>query len=147
MVLLRIKVPRGRTAPSASSKPEAEPVASMTTSNNRGCQSSRRIVRTPAFLIRASLSACFPSAVIFAPAGIALPATEIDLADDAFTNKLPRSLADRAGEFVAGHALEIHVAFENLQVGGANPGELNLDQGKSRVSARRAVGRVEGEFA
>ena len=45
MVLFRINVPRGRTALRASSRPDAEPVASTTMSNRRGCQSFNRAFR------------------------------------------------------------------------------------------------------
>ena len=216
MVLLRISVPRGRTALSASSNPEAEPVASTTTSNSRGCQSLSWIVRTPAFLIKASLSACLPSALIFAPvsrrawahkiaelavaehqhlvagieldlsenfesrgqrlgkyrffvadvfrnamkivdghrnqfgeravgvenphhgplrtmaaeiapASLASPAAEVDLANHAPADELGRPFNYRTDEFMAGHAFEAHVAFEDLQIGGANAGEVDFD--------------------
>src|SRR4029078_10843908 len=68
IVLLSTKVPRGRTALSASSKPDDEPVASMTISNRSGCQLSSSCVLTPTLSSNDSLSQCFPIALTFAPA-------------------------------------------------------------------------------
>jgi hypothetical protein len=68
-----------------------------------------------------------------------LPATEVDFTDDPFANKLGRTFDNRADELVARHAFETHVTVKNLQVGGADAGEVNLDQGVSRVGPRHAV--------
>src|ERR1041384_7465412 len=61
-------------------------------------------------------------------AGSTFAAPEIDLADDPFANQLVRSLFHRTDKLVARYARETHVAGKNLQIGGADTGEMNFDQ-------------------
>jgi hypothetical protein len=63
-----------------------------------------------------------PTIAIVAPA-----AGEVDFTDHALADELPRSFNDGADEFMSRDTLEIHVAFENLQIGGADAGEMNFD--------------------
>jgi hypothetical protein len=68
-----------------------------------------------------------------------LAADEIDLADDAPADEIAGTFANRTDELVARHAFETHVAFEDLQVGGTDAGEMNFNNGprKRRATASR----------
>jgi hypothetical protein len=61
-----------------------------------------------------------------APARITFSASKVDFADDTLAEKIARTFTDAADEFMAGNAFESHVAFENLQISGADTGEMNL---------------------
>ena len=54
-------------------------------------------------------------------------AAKIDLSDNPLADELLRSFNNAADEFVAGHARKPHVALEDLQICGADAGEVNLD--------------------
>jgi hypothetical protein len=62
-----------------------------------------------------------------APAGITLSTAKVNFADDALANEIAGAITDGADELVAGNTFEIHVAFEDLQIRGADAGEMNLD--------------------
>jgi hypothetical protein len=70
---------------------------------------------------------------------IAPAASEIDFTNHTPAQKFSRSVADLTDELMAGNALETHVASENLQIGGANTGEVNLDQRGPVVTPGRRV--------
>jgi hypothetical protein len=55
------------------------------------------------------------------------PAAEIDLTDDTLAEERPRPFAHAADEFMPRHAAKTHVAFKNLQVRGADAGEVNTN--------------------
>jgi hypothetical protein len=59
---------------------------------------------------------------------LAAPARKIDLSDDAPVLQLRRPFRHLADELVSGDTAKIHVAFENLQVGGADSGETDANQ-------------------
>ena len=63
-----------------------------------------------------------------APAVIATTASEIDFTDHSLAEPFPRTFNNRTDKLVTGHAGKTHVAFENLQIGGANPGKMNFYQ-------------------
>ena len=63
-----------------------------------------------------------------APAAVAAAATEIDFTDHPLAEPLPRTFNNRTDKLVTGHAGKTHVAFENLQIGGTNTGEMNFYQ-------------------
>jgi hypothetical protein len=54
-------------------------------------------------------------------------AAEVDFADNALVDELPRSFNDGADEFMSRHTLEMHVAFEDLEIGGADASEVDFD--------------------
>jgi hypothetical protein len=62
-----------------------------------------------------------------APARSAGAAAKVDLADDPFADEPRWSFDDAANELVTRHSLESHVAFENLQIGRTDAGEVNSD--------------------
>jgi hypothetical protein len=70
-------------------------------------------------------------------AKVAPPAGEVDFADHALIDEFLRSFNDGADEFMSGDTLETHVAFENLQIGGADASEMNFDQ-SSLIDAKSA---------
>ena len=70
---------------------------------------------------------------------LALPAGEVDLADNTLVDEFLRSVNDRADEFVSRDTLKAHVAFKNLQVGGANAGEVNPDESGLTVAKSGAT--------
>jgi hypothetical protein len=78
-----------------------------------------------------------------AVAVVAIAAGKIDFSDNSLGNERLRSFYDAAGEFMAGDARKIHVAFENLQIGGADAGQVNFHQGGLPAADRRRVGRFE----
>jgi hypothetical protein len=63
------------------------------------------------------------------PTGGALPAGVVDLADHPSAGELRRAVDDVADELVAGNPGEAHVAGQDLEVGGADPGETDTHDG------------------
>jgi hypothetical protein len=59
---------------------------------------------------------------------ITFSTAKVDLTDNSFAEEFTRPFADAANELVAGNAFETHVAFEDLQIRGADAGEVNLDE-------------------
>jgi hypothetical protein len=70
---------------------------------------------------RRTVAAKPTSAIVAAAAG------EVDFADNALFDQFLRSCNDRADEFMSRDTLKTHVAFENLEIGGADAGEMNFD--------------------
>jgi hypothetical protein len=62
-----------------------------------------------------------------APAPITFSTCKVDLADNSFAEELTRPFTDTPDELMPGNAFETHVPFEDLQIRGANAGEMNLD--------------------
>jgi hypothetical protein len=58
---------------------------------------------------------------------VATAAGEVDFADNALFDELQRPFNNRADEFVSRDTPESHVTFKNLQIGGADAGEVNFD--------------------
>jgi hypothetical protein len=58
---------------------------------------------------------------------VAPAAAEVDLPYNALIDEFLRSFNDRADEFVSRDALETHVTFKNLEIGGADAGEMHFD--------------------
>jgi hypothetical protein len=78
------------------------------------------------------------------PAAKLTPAArKVYFANHALPDERARSLDNRADKFVPRDTPEIHVAFENLQIGGADAGEMDFDQGNLIASFRRKVGCLE----
>lgn len=67
-------------------------------------------------------------AIKIAPAEITFSTAKIDLADNSFAEEVARSLTDTADELMPGNTFETHVAFEDLQIRGADAGEMNLNE-------------------
>jgi hypothetical protein len=63
-----------------------------------------------------------------APAQITFSAAKINFTDHSLANKIARAVADAANELMAGNAFETHVASEDLQIRGADAGEMNLEE-------------------
>jgi hypothetical protein len=59
---------------------------------------------------------------------LTVAAAEIDLADHTLADKITRPVTDRTDQFMAGDPSKPHVAFKDLQIGGADAGEMNFDQ-------------------
>jgi hypothetical protein len=77
-----------------------------------------------------------------APAAVATAASEIDFTDRPLAEPLTRTFDNRTDKFVTGHPGKTHVAFENLQISGANTGEMNFDQrDRFCVRGRATAGR------
>ena len=74
-----------------------------------------------------------------APAIIAFATAEVDLAHDALADEITWTFADGTDELMARHAFEAHVAFEDLQIGGADAGEMNFDDGVLIFTSRGAT--------
>jgi hypothetical protein len=71
---------------------------------------------------------------------LAPAAGEVDFADYALIDEFRWSLDDGTDELVPGDALEAHVTVKNLEIGGADAGEVNLDQGSLIVAKSAAPG-------
>ena len=59
---------------------------------------------------------------------VASAAGEVDFADNPFIDQLRWPFNDRSDELVSRNTLEVHVAFKNLEIGGADAGKVNFDQ-------------------
>ncbi len=74
-------------------------------------------------------------------APVAVPAADVDLADDALADPgrvRRRRLLDDADELVAGDAGELGVALEDLEIGAADAGAADADEALARALGRRA---------
>ncbi len=82
-----------------------------------------------------------------ARAPVAVPAADVDLADDALADPggvSRRRLLDDADELVAGDAGELGVAFENLKIGAADAGAADADETVARALGPRHVFQLDG---
>jgi len=70
-----------------------------------------------------------------APASVTIATAEVDLPDYALACEVVGRIDDRADKFMAGYAFKAHVTFKNLQIGGANAGEMNFDDSSWRKRA------------
>jgi hypothetical protein len=80
-----------------------------------------------------------------ATARITFSASKIDFADDTLADEIARTFTDAADEFMAGNAFETHVAFKDLQISGADTGEMNLDDCALRAACFSATARCAGD--
>jgi DNA-binding transcriptional LysR family regulator len=70
---------------------------------------------------------------------IAIAAGKIDFSDNPLVDERLRPLNDAAHELMAGHAREPHIAFEDLQIGGADSRQVNSDERALSIANGRAV--------
>src|SRR5215471_1390470 len=61
-------------------------------------------------------------------AKLASAACEVNFANHALIDQFLRSFNNGADELMSRHPVKIHIALEYLQIGGADPGEVNFDQ-------------------
>jgi len=81
-----------------------------------------------------------------AQAMVAPAAAEVDFPYNALIDEFLRSFNDRADKFVARDTSETHVAFKDLQIRGADAGEMNFDQSGLIVTGVEAIARRLGDL-
>jgi hypothetical protein len=84
------------------------------------------------------------------PTGAALPAPDVDLADNAPADpvrSVRRRLAHHADELVAGHAAEVRVPDKDFQICSADAGQPDADQAVVRVRRPEHIAQLEPAVA
>src|SRR5262249_29552929 len=68
------------------------------------------------------------------------PTGEIDLPNHALADQVRWSVAHLADKLVTRYAVKSHVALEDLQIGGTNPRQTDMDKSSGLSDLRRGVG-------